>query len=75
MNPIVPAVAYLLYKGILSYFYIFTVSTMGMMVPFAVFFLLLSTILIYGIGLLIIKKQGKLKYIAASILCIPVLLF
>ena len=75
MNPLVPAAAYFLYKGILSYFYIFNDPTMGMMVPFAVFFLLLSTALIYGISFLMIKKKGKIKYIAATLLCIPILLF
>ncbi len=75
MNPIAPAAAYLLYKGILSYFYIFNDPTMGMMVPLAIFFILLSTTLMYGISLLIIKRKGKIKYIAASLLCIPILLF
>ena len=75
MNPIIPAGAYLLYKGVLSYFFLFSDPTMGMMVLFAVFFLILSTVLIYGMGLLVLKKTGKLKYIGASLMSIPILLF
>jgi len=74
-NPIIPAGVFLLYKGVLSYFFIFNDPTMGMMVPFAVIFLILSTALIYGMGLLVLKKTGNLKYILASLMSIPVLFF
>ncbi|EPJ50481.1 MAG: hypothetical protein OFPI_19950 [Osedax symbiont Rs2] len=75
MNPLLPSAAYFLYKGIAAYFLLFNDPSMGMMVPFAIFFLLMSTVLIYGISLLILKKKGNIKYILASLLCVPILLF
>ena len=74
-KPIVPTVAYFLFKTVSSVIIISGDPSMGAMVPFAFIGGVINTAIVYAIGKIYLNTERATKYIPIGILCVPLIIF